>query len=70
MESEKMNALLTQKSVRERLIKLTSEGMMAKYVAKNTSIAESSLSKFKNGKYELPHSELNMLADWLTSRGY
>jgi hypothetical protein len=63
-------AIVTQKNVRDRLIKLTEEGMMAKYVAKSTSIAESSLSKFKNGKYDLPHSELTYLSEWLLNRGY
>ena len=65
-----MNVLITQNSVRERLVKLTQDGFMSKAVAKNTAIAESSLSKFKNGKYDLPHSELIILANWLTNKGF
>jgi hypothetical protein len=69
-ESEKMGKLLTQESVRERFVKLTKDGVMSKYIANQVSIPESSLSKYKHRKYELPNYELVQLSEWLSSRGY
>ncbi len=65
-----MDLLITQENVRERFVKLTKDGVMSKYIAKQVLIPESSLSKYKHRKLNLPHYELIKLSDWLANRGY
>jgi hypothetical protein len=62
--------VLTQKNVRERLLKIISEGMNQKYISQQSFIAQSSLSKYKNSKLNLTYPELESLSNFLISKGY
>lgn len=65
-----MERILTQEGVRKRLLELIDNGVMAKYIAKQTSVAESSLSKFRHNKLELSIPELRVLSEFLGSKGF
>lgn len=60
-----------KETIKNRLaVLIAEEGINQKHIAKKLEIAESSLSKFKNGTYNLPYSELAKLDTFLTQKGY
>jgi len=63
--------MITQDTVKDRLILIIeNEGINQKFIAKRTLIAESTLSKYKNGISELKYNELERLDTFLKSKGY
>ena len=63
--------LKKNQNLRKRLINIIkNEGVNQKHISKKTNIAESILSRFKNGKCQLGLIDRESLEKFLRSKGY
>lgn len=62
---------MSQELLRERLLNyINNEGVNQKFIANQTKISETSLSRFKNRKAELYLVDCDSLNSYLLSKGY
>lgn len=60
-----------QKELRKRLLSFIElEGVTQKFIAEKTSVNTSILSRFKNGQIDLDRVDVDLLNDYLHSKGY
>lgn len=60
-----------QKNIRDRLnLLINNEGINQKFISTKTCISQPNLSKYRHGTYDLRYIELNILDDFLKSKGY
>lgn len=63
--------MVDKEMLRERLLKyINNEGVNQKFIANQTKISETSLSRFKNRKAELYLVDCDSLDEYLSSKGY
>lgn len=62
---------MSQEFLRGRLLNfIENEGVNQKFIANQTKISETSLSRFKNGKAKLYLADRESLNSYLLSKGY